>query len=59
MSLFWTSKKECATCEYWDGPRKITCNPRMVECESIAIKNYASVRTLNWDIWSPCANPVP
>lgn len=34
MKTFWTIKKECATCEYWDGPRKVHSDTRVVECES-------------------------
>jgi len=33
MKSFWTMKKECATCEFWDGIRKITSDPRVVDCE--------------------------
>ena len=33
MKTFWTMKRECATCEYWDGPRKIKSDPRVVDCE--------------------------
>ena len=34
MKTFWAMKKECATCEYWDGPRIIQSDPRVVECEN-------------------------
>lgn len=37
MKSFWTKKKECATCEYWDGPRQITHNPDFVECENALV----------------------
>ena len=29
---YWALKHECATCEYWDGPRRIESDPRVVKC---------------------------
>ena len=29
---FFAINKECATCEYWDGPRRINSDPRTVQC---------------------------
>ena len=32
MAIYWTMKKQCATCEYWDGPRSFQSDPRVVKC---------------------------
>ncbi len=32
MATYWTIKKQCATCAYWNGPRRMKSDPRVVEC---------------------------
>lgn len=34
MANFYANNHQCATCEYWDGPRKVTRDPTFVECPS-------------------------
>ncbi len=29
---YWAFKHPCCTCEYWDGPRQIKSDPRVIEC---------------------------
>lgn len=33
---YWTMKKECATCEFWSGPRHLKSDSRVVECEMMS-----------------------
>ena len=36
MDSYWSVKKECATCEFWNGPREVTSNPKIVHAEPSA-----------------------
>lgn len=31
MATQWTNQHNCATCEYWQGERKVRSDPRVVE----------------------------
>lgn len=33
MATAWAMKKQCATCEYWEGERQLCSDPRVVECK--------------------------
>ena len=32
MATYWTLHKQCATCAYWNGPRQLQSDPRVVRC---------------------------
>ena len=32
MPAYRTSQKQCATCEYWRGPREFQTDPHVVKC---------------------------
>lgn len=38
MATFYANNQQCATCEYWDGPRKVKPNPSYVECPDYQVK---------------------
>ena len=31
MATFWVHKHECVSCQYWDGPRSVKSDSRVVE----------------------------
>ena len=31
---YWAKNRECATCEFWGGPRTLTKNPCVVEAKA-------------------------
>ena len=33
MSSYWASRHQCATCQYWSGPRQVGSDPRVVQCD--------------------------
>ncbi len=37
MTILWAIKKQCGTCEYWDGPRETQSDPRVVRCDNAQV----------------------
>lgn len=34
MTTYWAHNHQCATCEYWNGPRNLKTDSRVVEANS-------------------------
>lgn len=33
MRTYWAMRHECVSCQYWNGPREVKSDPRVVEAD--------------------------